>query len=210
LRQGVLLKKNLEFIEIESLEQSIAGLDVLYMTRIQRERFANQENYDRLKDSYVLDDRKLTFAKPDLAILHPLPRVGEIAQNVDDDPRACYFRQTLYGKYMRMALILWLLGEAAADKVSAGSGAGAASSGETDEGGAEGACGAGAASVTNRTSPLPESLARFNRAVQFEWVFCTNMHCITTLEPHLKQLFYLADEDSKTYRCVYCEAGVDA
>jgi aspartate carbamoyltransferase catalytic subunit len=238
LRQGVLLKKNLEFTEIEGLEQAIGGLDVLYMTRIQRERFANQENYERLKDSYVLDNQKLTFARPDLAILHPLPRVGEIAQEVDGDPRVCYFRQTLYGKYMRMALILWLLSEAGASgtdasEASSGSGAGGAGEGRDDASGtdaseASSGSGAGGANkvsgvngvscvdkvsdtdMANKTNTLPESLARFNNAVQFEWVFCANMHCITTTEPHLKQLFYLADEDSKTYRCVYCEASVDA
>ena len=87
-------------------------LDILYMTRIQRERFFNEEDYLRLKDSYILTPDKLKNAKPDLAILHPLPRVNEISVAIDDDPRACYFKQVLNGKYMRMALILKLLKEA--------------------------------------------------------------------------------------------------
>jgi aspartate carbamoyltransferase catalytic subunit len=87
-------------------------LDILYMTRVQRERFFNEEDYLRLKDSYILDTRKLETAKPDLCIMHPLPRVNEISVAVDNDPRACYFKQVLNGKYMRMALILKLLEEA--------------------------------------------------------------------------------------------------
>ena len=85
-------------------------LDILYMTRVQRERFFNEADYIRLKDSYILTPDKLTNAKPDLSILHPLPRVNEIAVAIDADPRACYFRQVLCGKYIRMALILKLLG----------------------------------------------------------------------------------------------------
>ena len=88
-------------------------LDILYMTRVQKERFFNEEDYLRLKDSYILTPDKLKVAKPDLAILHPLPRVNEIAVSIDEDPRACYFKQVLNGKYMRMALILKLLEEAA-------------------------------------------------------------------------------------------------
>ena len=84
-------------------------LDILYMTRVQRERFFNEEDYLRLKDSYILDKNKLAGAKDDLIIMHPLPRVNEIDPSVDDDPRACYFRQANYGKYIRMALILKLL-----------------------------------------------------------------------------------------------------
>ena len=85
-------------------------LDVLYMTRVQKERFFNEEDYVRLKDTYILDEEKLKTAKPDLAILHPLPRVNEISVSVDDDPRAKYFYQTLCGNQMRMALIMFLLG----------------------------------------------------------------------------------------------------
>ena len=84
-------------------------LDILYMTRVQRERFFNEEDYIRLKDTYILDNEKLSLAKADMAVLHPLPRVNEISVEVDDDPRAAYFRQALYGKYIRMALILNML-----------------------------------------------------------------------------------------------------
>ena len=87
-------------------------LDILYMTRVQRERFFNEEDYLRLKDSYILTPEKLKNAREDLCIMHPLPRVNEISVAIDDDPRACYFKQVLYGKYMRMALILKLLKEA--------------------------------------------------------------------------------------------------
>ena len=99
-----------EWIEIESLEEAMPELDILYMTRIQKERFFNEEDYVRLKDTYILDLEKLTNAKEDLTILHPLPRVNEISVEVDNDPRACYFFQALCGKHIRMALILFLLG----------------------------------------------------------------------------------------------------
>ena len=102
-------KKGIEFEETGDLEAVISKLDILYMTRVQRERFFNEEDYLRLKDSYILTPEKLTTAKADLSILHPLPRVNEISVAIDDDPRACYFKQVLYGKYMRMALILMLL-----------------------------------------------------------------------------------------------------
>ncbi|MBQ6899779.1 MAG: aspartate carbamoyltransferase [Firmicutes bacterium] len=99
-----------EWVEVESLEDAMPELDILYMTRIQRERFFNEEDYIRLKDSYILDLAKLENAKADLTIMHPLPRVNEISVEVDDDPRACYFFQALCGKHIRMALILFLLG----------------------------------------------------------------------------------------------------
>lgn len=99
-----------EWKEVERMEEVMPELDILYMTRVQRERFFNEEDYIRLKDSYILDMEKLENAKPDLSILHPLPRVNEISIAVDDDPRACYFRQVLCGKYIRMALIVTLLG----------------------------------------------------------------------------------------------------
>lgn len=99
-----------EWKEVESLEESMPELDILYMTRVQRERFFNEEDYIRLKDSYILTLDKLQNAKEDLTIMHPLPRVNEISVEVDDDPRACYFFQALCGKHIRMALILFLLG----------------------------------------------------------------------------------------------------
>ena len=103
-------KENIPYIETTDLESAMPTLDILYMTRVQRERFFNEEDYLRLKDSYILTVDKLENAKQNLSILHPLPRVNEISVAVDEDPRACYFKQVLCGKYMRMALILKLLG----------------------------------------------------------------------------------------------------
>lgn len=100
----------LEYEEVTSLEDNIGELDMLYMTRVQRERFFNEADYVRLKDTYILDRKKMKLAKEDMIILHPLPRVNEIAPSVDDDPRACYFRQVRYGKFARMALISRLIG----------------------------------------------------------------------------------------------------
>ncbi len=102
--------KGAEWKEVETLEEAMPDIDILYMTRVQRERFFNEEDYIRLKDSYILDLEKLQTAKEDLTIMHPLPRVNEISVEVDDDPRACYFFQALCGKHIRMALILYLLG----------------------------------------------------------------------------------------------------
>ncbi len=110
IKQEILDRKNIEYVETRSLEEAIPDLDILYMTRVQRERFFNEDDYIRLKDTYILNGAKLKKAKSDLSILHPLPRVNEIAVEVDNDPRACYFEQTLNGKYIRMALILKLLG----------------------------------------------------------------------------------------------------
>jgi len=104
-----LKKEGIEYVETTDLESVMPNLDILYMTRVQRERFFNEEDYLRLKDSYILTPEKLDFAKESLSILHPLPRVNEISVAIDNDPRACYFKQVLNGKYMRMALILKLL-----------------------------------------------------------------------------------------------------
>lgn len=101
--------KNIKYKETDSLEKYMDKLDVLYMTRVQKERFFNEEDYVRLKDFFILDTEKLKKAKEDLCIMHPLPRVNEISHDVDKDPRACYFKQVRYGKYIRMALILKLL-----------------------------------------------------------------------------------------------------
>ncbi|MBQ2286670.1 MAG: aspartate carbamoyltransferase [Clostridia bacterium] len=103
-------KAGIEYRETDSLENSIADLDILYMTRVQKERFFNEEDYLRLKDTYILTPEKMALAGAGLRVLHPLPRVNEISVAVDSDSRACYFKQVLYGKYMRMALILKLLG----------------------------------------------------------------------------------------------------
>ena len=109
IREDVLRKNNQEFVEVASLEDALPELDLLYMTRVQKERFFNEEDYVRMKDFYILDSEKLKLAKPDMMILHPLPRVNEISVEVDEDPRAAYFRQAQYGVYVRMALILTLL-----------------------------------------------------------------------------------------------------
>lgn len=113
VKKDVLQKNSIEYVQTTDLEGAMPELDVLYMTRVQRERFFNEEDYLRLKDSYILEPSKLKNAKQDLCIMHPLPRVNEISVAIDDDPRACYFKQVLNGKYMRMALILKLLEEAA-------------------------------------------------------------------------------------------------
>ena len=107
-----LKKKNIPYSQTTDLEEVIGDLDILYMTRVQRERFFNEEDYLRLRDSYILTPEKMKKARPTLSVMHPLPRVNEISVAVDDDPRACYFKQVLNGKYMRMALILMLLKEA--------------------------------------------------------------------------------------------------
>lgn len=110
LVEEVFEKENISYQQVRTIDEVIEQLDVLYMTRVQKERFFNEADYVRLKDTYILDMPKLKNAKEDLSILHPLPRVNEIAVEVDDDPRACYFRQALYGKYVRMALIMKMLG----------------------------------------------------------------------------------------------------
>ena len=107
-----LKKKSIPYTQTTDLEGVIGDLDILYMTRVQRERFFNEEDYLRLRDSYILTPEKMKKARADLSVMHPLPRVNEISVSVDDDPRACYFKQVLNGKYMRMALILMLLKEA--------------------------------------------------------------------------------------------------
>lgn len=110
VRDDVLRANNIEFKEVEKLEDAMGELDVLYMTRVQKERFFNEEDYVRLKDFYILTKEKMELAKDDMIVLHPLPRVNEISVDVDDDSRACYFRQAQYAVYVRMALILTLLG----------------------------------------------------------------------------------------------------
>lgn len=109
LREGVLEANKLPYEETKNLETALPKLDILYMTRVQKERFFNEEDYIRLKDIYVLNEKKMTYAKEDMLILHPLPRVNEIAIEVDDDPRAVYFKQAQFGVYVRMALIMMLL-----------------------------------------------------------------------------------------------------
>ena len=109
IREDVLKRINVEFVEEERLEDALPDLDILYMTRVQKERFFNEEDYVRMKDFYVLDKQKMELAPKDMYVLHPLPRVNEISVEVDSDPRAAYFKQVQYGVYVRMALILTLL-----------------------------------------------------------------------------------------------------
>lgn len=109
VKKEILEKNNIPYCETHDIEEYMSKLDILYMTRVQKERFFNEEDYLRLKDYYILNKQKLEKAKEDLCIMHPLPRVNEIATDVDDDKRACYFKQVAYGKYIRMALILKLL-----------------------------------------------------------------------------------------------------
>jgi len=109
IREDVLVKNNIPFEEVTRLDDAMPKLDILYMTRVQKERFFNEEDYVRLKNYYILDKEKMKLAKDDMYVLHPLPRVNEISVEVDDDPRAAYFRQAQYGVYVRMALILTLL-----------------------------------------------------------------------------------------------------
>lgn len=110
IKNDVLDRQNIPYEEVVRLEDALPDLDILYMTRVQKERFFNEEDYVRMKDFYILDNKKMELAKEDMYILHPLPRVNEIATEVDNDPRAAYFRQVQYGVYIRMALILTLLG----------------------------------------------------------------------------------------------------
>jgi aspartate carbamoyltransferase catalytic subunit len=110
LKTGILKEQNIGFTETDSLDKAMGDLDILYMTRVQRERFFNEEDYIRLKDSYILTSEKMESAKKDMMVLHPLPRVNEIALEVDSDPRAAYFRQAKYGMFVRMALIASVLG----------------------------------------------------------------------------------------------------
>ena len=109
IREDVLKRNNVEFVEEERLEDALPDLDILYMTRVQKERFFNEEDYIRLKDSYILNKEKMKLAKDNMFVLHPLPRVNEISTEVDSDPRAAYFKQVQYGMYVRMALIMTLL-----------------------------------------------------------------------------------------------------
>lgn len=109
IREDVLRAGNIEFMEMDSLDDAMPELDILYMTRVQKERFFNEEDYIRLKDCYILDQKKMKLAKEDMYVLHPLPRVNEISVEIDKDPRAAYFKQAQYGVYVRMALIMTLL-----------------------------------------------------------------------------------------------------
>lgn len=173
IKEEVLDKNHIPYTEVHSLDDAMPQLDLLYMTRIQRERFASEEEYQRLKDSYILTPKQLEKAKPDMYILHPLPRVNEISVAVDNDPRAAYFTQVFCGKIIRMALIMKLL-----DLIP---------------------------EPFNQELPAPE---RDTSAPVVHHLHCTNPRCITTIEQELPQSFRLADEATKTYRCIYCETLV--
>jgi aspartate carbamoyltransferase catalytic subunit len=110
IREDVLKGNHIDFVEVDSLEEALPELDILYMTRVQKERFFNEQDYVRLKDSYILDTEKMKMARKDMIVLHPLPRVNEIAPEVDNDPRAAYFKQVKFGMYARMALMSKLTG----------------------------------------------------------------------------------------------------
>jgi aspartate carbamoyltransferase catalytic subunit len=110
IRKEILIKKKIEFAEVERIEDAIEQLDILYMTRVQKERFFNEDDYIRLKDRFILDKEKMEMASCDMIVMHPLPRVNEISIELDDDPRACYFKQAKFGMFVRMALIAKLLG----------------------------------------------------------------------------------------------------
>jgi aspartate carbamoyltransferase catalytic subunit len=110
ITSGILKKENIDYVETDNFESVIGELDVLYMTRVQRERFFNEEDYIRLKDRYILNTEKMKSAKKDMIVLHPLPRVNEISTEVDSDPRAAYFKQAKYGMFVRMALLSEILG----------------------------------------------------------------------------------------------------
>ncbi len=204
------------WMETETLEDSLEALDILYMTRIQKERFDSAEEYERLKDSYVLDTEKLKSAKSNMIILHPLPRVNEISVEVDDDPRACYFYQALCGKHIRMALILYLL-ELIPGKGAAGAGsiAGDAGSntGNIAESISEGIAGGGNEEADNpercgerRTlEQSHETEPHKSPEIIRDDISCTNPKCITSTEQELNHLFRLADGKRGIYRCVYCD-----
>lgn len=173
IKEEILDKKQIPYTEVKSLDEAMPELDILYMTRVQRERFASEEEYLRLKDCYILTPKQLEHAKPDMFILHPLPRVNEISVAVDNDPRAAYFKQVFFGKIIRMALIMKLLGVTPAPF----------------------------------NDPVTES-ARKEDAPVVNHLRCNNPRCITTIEQELPHAFRLADEKTKTYRCIYCEAPV--
>ena len=179
--------------ETDSLEKGLVHADVLYMTRVQQERFARQEEYLRLRDSYILDGGKMQLAPADMIVLHPLPRVNEISPEVDDDPRALYFEQARCGKYIRMALMLTLLEQA---------------TGFTKPCAAQ-ICTREKTAVPARVlevlkgTAAPDGETLPDRVVN--QVRCQNPHCITTVEQGLAQVFTLTDAEKGTYRCLYCE-----
>ena len=231
IREDVLKKNNVEFQEVERLEDALPELDILYMTRVQKERFFNEEDYVRMKDFYILDKQKLELAKDDMYILHPLPRVNEIATEVDSDPRAAYFKQVQYGVYVRMALILTLL-EVKAGKamtiyhdlkldkldctVAIIKNARSNKMGKKDIIKVE--CpienldldilGFIDHNITVNIIKDEKIVAKKDLKLPKQVVNvikCKNPRCITSIEQGLDQVFVLADEENEVYRCKYCE-----
>ena len=179
--------KGIPYTELNDLQEAMPELDILYMTRVQRERFEDPEEYERLKDTYILTPEQLKSAKDSLKILHPLPRVNEISVAVDQDPRACYFKEALYGKYMRMALILFLLEEAGDNKDYL------ARLNRSREKSIE--------EARKNTSSDPEN----GRLVNV--LHCKNPRCISRDEQELPQVFLRAKTggNKEIWRCLYCE-----
>lgn len=185
VKRDYIEEKGIPYVESASLEEQIGTLDALYMTRVQKERFESEEEYDRLKDTYILTEEKMRLAGKNTIVLHPLPRVNEISARVDDDPRACYFKQTRNGKLMRMALILKLLKENAGARGYARGNSG----GETGK--------------TARTNGAENGRETFESAL----VKCVNPHCIFSCEQELPPLFY-RDKRGKVC-CAYCDAAAE-
>lgn len=181
MKHEVCDRNGIDYREVSSMEEVIGELDVLYMTRVQKERFLDEDEFDRLKDSFILTAEKLRGARPELRVLHPLPRVNEISVDVDADPRAAYFRQVENGKFVRMALILklleWASGEGTAVQVP-----GTASARTPEEWG----------------PVIPEGTLR-NK------LQCSNRRCVSNLE-NVDSLFRPCDDGVEPYRCLYCEA----
>ena len=175
IKKNVLEKNNIKFLETDNIEENIGKLDILYMTRVQQERFENKEDYLRLKDCYILDIKKLENAKDDLCIMHPLPRVNEIHTDVDDDKRACYFKQAEYGKYIRMALILKLIENENKTRFI------------------------GKNELKNK-----ENQSEFWEDDFIKKLKCENLRCITNQETSLRKIFTF-NKENREYRCKYCE-----
>ena len=194
VRTAYIDKTGIPCKECRSLDEAMGKLDVLYMTRVQKERFASEAEYEKLKDVYVLDEEKMARAKKDMIVLHPLPRVNEIAVEVDRDPRAKYFEQTRCGRLMRMALILKLLDLHPGAGLSGFTGGAEAAQAENLHGKQAGKPDEEKAECSQNGHTYTENKDEC----------CKNPHCITGAEQTLPHLFYKA-EDGKTY-CAYCDA----
>lgn len=170
-------KNNIQYREVEKLEDVLQSIDIIYMTRVQRERFVSEEDYMRLKDSCILDEVKMSKASKDMIVLHPLPRVNEISWEVDSDPRSYYFKQAEYGMYVRMALIIKLLGLADSDVA--------------------------VRLAEGKTIEKIEEVRMLDNNKNI--MKCKNPRCVTSIERNISHIFHLADEKSGEYRCEYCD-----